>query len=166
MGEPGAEVSDLSRLLVDYLEWYRRAVLRKIAGLSDAELRAPVEPMGWSPLGLVKHLGLVERRWMRWGFAAEDIAPRLPGGERAEWTVGEDESAEGVLAAYAAEVERSQVLAAGIPLDRPAGLGGRFTDPGQVPTLGRILFHLFQEYARHVGQLDIIRELIDGTTGE
>src|SRR5205085_7649781 len=70
---PGVEVSDPRELLLGYLDWYRDALLRKIAGLSDTQLRTPLAPLGWSPLGLVKHLGWVERRWMRWGFAAEDI---------------------------------------------------------------------------------------------
>jgi uncharacterized damage-inducible protein DinB len=70
-----------------------------------------------------------------------------------------------VLAAYAEEVRRSRELAAGA-LTEKAAVGGRFPTPEQAPTLGRILFHLLQEYARHVGQLDVARELIDGVTGE
>jgi len=70
---PGDDVSDPRELLLGYLDWYRDALLRKIAGLSDTQLRTPVEPMGWSPLGLVQHLGWVERRWMQWGFDAEDV---------------------------------------------------------------------------------------------
>ncbi|WP_373682266.1 MULTISPECIES: mycothiol transferase [Streptomyces] len=45
-------------------------------------------------------------------------------------------------------------------------VAGRFQTPDQAPSLGRILFHLLQEYARHLGHLDIARELIDGETGE
>jgi hypothetical protein len=45
-------------------------------------------------------------------------------------------------------------------------VGGRFTSPDQAPTLVRILFHLLQEYARHLGQLDVVVELATGTTGE
>ena len=140
--------------------------MRKIAGLSDAQLRAPVEPLGWSPLGLVKHLGWVERRWMRWGFAAEDVLAYLPGGDEAEWAVPAGVSSESILAEYRDEVERSRALAGGAGLGEPARVGGRFATPEQAPTLGRILFHLLQEYARHVGQLDVARELIDGETGE
>jgi uncharacterized protein DUF664 len=80
-------VSDPRELLLGYLDWYRDALLRKIDGLSDERLRSPVEPLGWSPLGLVRHLGRVERRWMRWGFAAEDVLAYLPGGDAAEWGV-------------------------------------------------------------------------------
>ena len=70
---PGTKVADPRELLVGYLDWYRETLMRKLDGLSEAQLRTPVDPLGWSPLGLVKHLGWVERRWMRWGFAAEDV---------------------------------------------------------------------------------------------
>ncbi|MFC4590713.1 DinB family protein [Sphaerisporangium corydalis] len=163
---PGVRVSDPRELVVGYLDWYRETLLRKIDGLSDAQLRTPVEPLGWSPLGMVKHLGWVERRWMRWGFAAEDLVACLPGGDKVEWGIPAEEPADRVIAAYLDEVGRSRSLAARADLAERARIGGRFRTPDQTPSLGRILFHLLQEYARHVGQLDVARELIDGTTGE
>jgi uncharacterized damage-inducible protein DinB len=163
---PDVAVSDPRALLLGYLDWYREALMRKLAGLSDDQLRSPVQPMGWSPLGLVKHLGWVERRWMRWGFAAEDVLAWLPGGDEAEWSVPAEESTEAVMAAYRDEVERSRALAQAADLSEQARTGGRFATPEQAPSLGRILFHLLQEYARHLGHLDIAREMIDGETGE
>jgi hypothetical protein len=163
---PGVAVSDPRELLLGYLDWYRDAALRKVAGLPDEQLRRPVPPLDWSPLGLVKHLGWVERRWIRWGFAAEDIEPYLPGEELVEYTVDPGESTESVLAFYGEQVAWTRAAVAGVPLDAAAKLGGRFATPDQTPSLGRILFHLLQEYARHVGHLDIARELIDGTRGE
>src|SRR3954463_2646172 len=97
---PGIHVSDPGELLLGYLDWYRAALLRKIDGLSDEQLRTPLRPLGWSPLGLVKHIGWVERRWTRWGFLAEDVLARPPGGNAAEWGIGVDESTQAVLAAY------------------------------------------------------------------
>ncbi|GAB2576627.1 DinB family protein [Streptomyces capparidis] len=163
---PGTDVTDARELLIGYLDWYREALTRKLAGLSDDRLRAPVEPLGWSPLGLVQHLGWVERRWMRWGFAAEDVPAHPPGGEEAEWTVPAGTPAAEVMAAYRAEVAATTSLVAAAGLADQARLGGRFRTADQAPSLGRILFHLLQEYARHVGHLDIARELIDGATGE
>ncbi|HZE33084.1 MAG TPA: DUF664 domain-containing protein, partial [Actinoallomurus sp.] len=64
------------------------------------------------------------------------------------------------------EVRRSRELMEGASLTDVARLGGRFTTADQAPPLARILFHLLQEYACHLGHLDIARELIDGTTGE
>ncbi len=166
LDDPPVDVSDPRELLLGYLDWYRGALLRKIAGLSDRQLRTPVAPLGWSPLGMVKHLGWVERRWMRWGFAAEDVLAYLPGGDTVEWSVLPEASTDSVMSAYADEVERSRSLAAGADLLDLARTGGRFQAAEQAPSLGRILFHLLQEYARHVGQLDVARELIDGETGE
>jgi uncharacterized protein DUF664 len=77
-----------------------------------------------------------------------------------------EEPTESVLAAYHDEVSRSRILAAGAALTDQARVGGRFPTPDQAPTLGRILLHLLQEYARHVGHLDVARELVDGRTGE
>jgi len=161
LDDPPATVSDPRALLLRYLDWYREALFRKIDGLSDERLRTPVEPLGWAPLGLIQHLGWVERRWMRWGFAAEEIVAYS---DEDEWRV--DAPTSEVVSRYRAEVARSRELATTHELDSPSRTGGRFPDPATAPTLGRILFHLLQEYARHVGQLDVARELIDGVTGE
>ncbi|MET7346230.1 DinB family protein [Streptomyces sp. NPDC087866] len=163
---PAVDVSDAHELLLGYLEWYRETLMRKLDGLSDSHLRMPVEPLGWSPLGLVQHLGWVERRWLRWGFGGEDVVAYPPGGDVEEWTVAADTSIIQVIAAYQAEVTAANSLAAPAALSDKARLGGRFKTPDQAPSLGRILFHLLQEYARHAGHLDIARELIDGRTGE
>jgi uncharacterized damage-inducible protein DinB len=163
---PGVGISDPQELLLGYLDWYRDALMRKIAGLPDSQLRTPVEPLGWSPLGMVKHLGWVERRWMRWGFNAEDVPAYPPGGDAAEFGVAADEPTDSVLATYRDEIRRSRELAEGAVLTDMARLGGRFRTPAEAPPLARILFHLLQEYARHVGHVDIARELIDGTAGE
>ncbi len=166
LADPGVDVADPRELLLSYLDWYREALSRKIAGLPDTQLRSPVEPLGWSPLGLIKHLGWVERRWMRWGFAGQDVLAYPPGGDEVEWTIPAEESTDSVMSAYADEVRWSRSLAAAADLSEPATVGGRFKTPEEAPSLGRILFHLLQEYARHVGQLDVARELIDGVTGE
>ncbi|GGV66565.1 hypothetical protein GCM10010277_74430 [Streptomyces longisporoflavus] len=140
--------------------------MRKLAGLSDDQLRTPAEPLGWSPLGLVQHLGWVERRWLRWGFGAEDVVAYPPGGDTEEWAIAADTATTQVITAYQAEVTAATSLIAHAALSDQARLGGRFKTPDQAPSLGRILFHLLQEYARHIGHLDIARELIDGETGE
>jgi uncharacterized damage-inducible protein DinB len=163
---PAVDVSDAHELLLGYLDWYRKALMRKLAGLPDDLLRAPVEPLGWSPLGLVQHLGWVERRWLRWGFGAMDVVAYPPGGDAEEWTVAASTPTAQVLADHQAEVAAANFLMTTADLSDKARLGGRFKTPDQAPSLGRILFHLLQEYARHVGHLDVVRELIDGETGE
>ena len=164
--DPPTDVTDPRELLVGYLDWYRATLLRKLDGLSEEQLRTPVEPLGWSPLGLVQHLGWVERRWLRWGLAAEDVEAYPPGDDDAEWSVPDGVAAHRVLDTYANEVRSARAAMAAADLNTRARVGGRFATAEEAPSLGRILFHLLQEYARHAGHLDIVRELIDGRTGE
>jgi Protein of unknown function (DUF664) len=163
---PDGHETDPRALLVGYLDWYREALLRKLDGLTDEQLRTPVEPMGWSPLGLVQHLGWVERRWLRWGFTAERIVGFQPNADEVEWQVAADVASAQVLETYHGEVARARAIIAAADLDAPSSLGGRFPSEELAPPLVRILFHLLQEYARHVGHLDIAREIVDGTVGE
>ncbi len=161
---------DLGHLLSEYLEWCRRALLRKCAGLSEEQLRTPVQPMNWSILGLVQHLGWVERRWLQWGFAGRQVEPspgRAGNGDHsAEFLVLPGDSSTTVLRRYHAELDISREIVAGVAPSTASATGGRFRETDDVPTLGDILFHLVQEYARHVGQVDVVRELIDGQVGE
>ena len=172
-GEPSETLADPRELLDGYLDYYRQTILRKLEGMSDEELRRSRLPSGWTPLELLKHLAGVERRWFRWGFAAEPIdepwIEHAPGGRsRPEepWWVGPEETADDVRALFLDECARSRRIVAGARLDQAAASGGRFPPPDPPPTLAWILFHVLQEYARHAGHLDIARELIDGTTGE
>jgi uncharacterized damage-inducible protein DinB len=158
-GPPGDE-SDPRALLLGYLDWYRDALRRKVSGLSEEQLRTRVATLTWTPLGLVSHLRGVERRWLRWGFLAEDVVAW----EDDEWEP--PGTPDEVVTAYLAQVERSREAVGDHPLDAPSHIGGRFPSADVAPPLGRILFHLLQEYARHVGHLDVARELLDGVTGE
>lgn len=170
IGEPPRSLGDPAALLAGYLDFYRDVVRRKLDGLAEADARRSVVPSGWSPLEVVVHLMWVERRWIRWGFTAEPFdqpwGDNGTAGPHGRWQVPEGATVAGVLAEFAAECERSRSIVAGVPLDRRGAIGGRFTTEAEAPTLGWILFHVLQEYARHAGHLDIARELIDGATGE
>jgi uncharacterized damage-inducible protein DinB len=164
--EPSGKISDPRELLTAYLDFYREAILRKLEGLPEAELRASRLPSGWTPLELLKHLAGVERRWFRWGFAAEEVGePWVESGPDNRWHVDDGETFEQVRALFLDECERSRRVVAAARLDQLAHSGGRF-DPGELPSLAWILFHVLQEYARHAGHLDVARELADGTVGE
>ena len=164
---PDLAVADARVLLLEYLDWYRAALVRKLDGLSEDQGLTPLAPMGWAPAGLVKHLAGVERRWLRWGFTAEKVEwPWPPGGVAAEWALEPGETLAGLLATWRDAVRRSDEIIGAAELHRRAQVGGRFREPERAPSLARILFHLVQEYARHIGQLDIVRELIDGRRGE
>ncbi|GAA2450685.1 DinB family protein [Streptomyces macrosporus] len=150
-----------------YLDYYRDTVLRKLDGLSEAELRRSRLPSGWTPLELLWHLACVERRWFRWGFTAEPVedpwADQDADGRR---HVPDGMTTERVVERFRAQCARSrEIVASAAPTDR-AAVGGRFATEEEAPTLAWILLHVLQEYARHAGHLDIVRELADGEVGE
>lgn len=165
--EPAADLGDPKRLLLDYLDYYRSAVAGKIDGLDESELRSSRLPSSWTPLELVKHLVYMERRWLRWGFMGEPVDE--PWGDRGtdeRWHVRPDETSDDLVARMHEGGDRTRAIVEASELSDVAAPGGRFAADVARPTLGWILFHVLQEYARHAGHLDIARELADGTVGE
>jgi len=164
--EPPRSLEDPKQILLQQLSYYRATLLAKVDGLSDDQLRNSIVPSGWSPLGLLKHLVFVELRWMQWGFEAEQMPdPRGdedPSGKG--WLVTPEDNVAQLTERLTAIAARTEAVAGEAALTQRAKLGGRFSsDP---PNLCWILAHLLQEYARHVGHLDVVRELIDGNVGE
>lgn len=165
--EPDPDRTDVAELFLGYLDWYRDVIVRKLDGLSDAELRASRLPSGWTPLELLKHLVFMERRWLRWGFEAEPVDdPWGDQGPDGRWRVAPEESLAGLVARLREGGDRTRAIVRSAALDRQARVGGRFGGGEPPRPLVWILFHVLQEYARHAGHLDIVRELIDGETGE
>jgi uncharacterized damage-inducible protein DinB len=164
--EPPRSLEDPRDILLQQLSYYRATLLAKLDGLSPDQLTGSILPSGWSPLGLLKHLVFVERRWMQWGFEAEQVAD--PWGDHDPdsegWLVAPEDSVAELTARLAEIAGRTEAVASQSDLTERARLGGRFSS--EPPTLGWILAHLLQEYARHVGHLDVVRELIDGQIGE
>jgi uncharacterized damage-inducible protein DinB len=164
--EPPRSLEDPRDILLQQLSYYRATLLAKLDGLSPDQLTGSILPSGWSPLGLLKHLVFVERRWMQWGFEAEQVAD--PWGDHDPdsegWLVAPEDSVAELAARLAEIAGRTEAVASQADLTERARLGGRFSS--EPPTLGWILAHLLQEYARHVGHLDVVRELIDGQIGE
>lgn len=148
-----------------YLDYFRSRILAKVEGLPEAELRQSRLPSGWTPLQLVKHLAFVELRWLEWGFEGREVANPWGDVELERWTVPEEETRDQLLASLRTQGERSRAVIAHNDLADIGRPGPRWNgaDP---PTLERILFHLVQEYARHLGHLDIVVELVDGTVGD
>lgn len=161
---PLTATSDPALALVTYLDFFRDAAARRVADLEDADLDRSVLPSGWTPLQLLSHLAHMERRWLVWGFLGEPV-PEPWGDEDAAGAWVTDRSRHALLEALADGGRRTREIVETHDLQEHGTLGGRFTDE-PAPTLLTILFHVLQEYARHVGHLDIVRELIAGTTGE
>lgn len=162
MDEPGS-CADEAEQLLGYLDFYRSVVLGKLASLTDAQLRTSILPSGWSPLELLKHLVFMERRWFRWGLAGEIVADPWGDGQT-RWTLADDDTLESLTVVLAAVAEHTRSTLAAVDLGAPAPPGGRFVDD---PPNGRwIALHVLQEYARHAGHLDVVRELTDEQVGE
>ena len=167
--EPSVRLDDPAELLAGFLDTARDAVLRKLDGVPEAELRRSRLPSGWTALELLKHLTYMERRWLCWGFRAEPVEdPWGDSGGDAEgrWTVADDETLDQLVAAFRDQCRRSRQVVEGARLSDRAQVGGRFRTPDDAPTLGWILLHVLQEHERHLGHLDIVRELTDGAVGE
>lgn len=167
--KPDRQLTQPGELLLGFLDYYRAVIARKVSGLSEAELRTSRLPSGWTPLELVKHLVYMERRWLRWGFLAEQIpAPSGDEDESGRWHVGPDETAADLIAALHEVAEQTRLIVAGADLADISRAGGRFSDQDRHPrpSLIWILVYVLQEYARHAGHLDVARELADGVTGE
>jgi uncharacterized damage-inducible protein DinB len=163
--EPGS-TPDLRGLLLDYLDYFRSVVVGKLEGLSEEAVTRSVVPSGWTPAGLVLHLVNVERRWLVWGFLGEQVEdPWADAADDGGWRTPDLPPAElRSLLDHAAA--RTRAIVESHELTESARVGGRFADLASAPQLQWILLHLIQEYARHVGHLDIARELVDGSTGE
>jgi uncharacterized damage-inducible protein DinB len=150
------EVKDERAALLHWLAAQRRSALAILDGLSEADAARSVVPSGWTPLGMTAHLGGVERHWF--GYALGGDAAHTPA------VAGDPATLADAVAAYRAEIERSDALLAGFALDDP------LTEvpeelPGEIDTVRDMLLHVIEEIARHCGHLDIARELLDGRTG-
>ena len=147
-------------VLEAFLDLYRAVLTRKLAGLSDAQIRQRHVPSQTTLGGLIKHLTAVEREWFQTVLARrpEDEpgeAPRDDG-----WALGPGESAASVIEGYERACAASRRTASGFALQ----------DPVPHPRLGRvclrwIYIHMIEETARHAGHADILREQTDGATG-
>ncbi|MEV6104554.1 DinB family protein [Streptomyces sp. NPDC051940] len=151
-------------MLQGWLDYHRDTLLMKCAGLTPEQLRTPSVPTSTLTLhGLLRHLALVERWWFRQCFLGEDVddlywTPDNPDGDFDDVPTAD---ARADLAVYQAETAACDAAVA----DR--GLDEIFTDKrGRTTSLRWVYGHLIEEYARHNGHADLLREAIDGVTGE
>jgi hypothetical protein len=162
---PTTPAENRSEVFVRYLDYFRESLLAKASGLPEAELRSSRLASGWTPLELVKHLRWVELRWIEWGFQGRAVGD--PWGDRRDdrWHVDESETLEELAEALRAQGVHTAAVITG---SDPAAIGqpGPRWDGDPPASLERICFHLVQEYARHLGHLDIVAELAGGPVGE
>jgi hypothetical protein len=144
------------------LQRHRDVVLWKIEGLDDDQLRRQMTPSGTSLLGLVKHLAAVEYSWFCTTFGREtEPLPLDDDDEDADLRVGADETTADVVDFYKRAWRAADQAIDEIGLD---DLGTAWF--GDQVSMRWVLIHELEETARHAGHMDILRELIDGATGD
>jgi uncharacterized damage-inducible protein DinB len=150
-------------MLEAWLEFHRATLLLKCEGLDDAQRKArPVPTSKLSLHGLVRHMAEVERNWFTRVLLSRPDTAFIwldPDVEDSELVPLEDADWDADLAAWQAECEHSRAVAAGKDL-ADQGLRG-----GSPVSLRWIYVHMIEEYARHNGHADLIRELLDGAVG-
>ncbi|MDQ0962745.1 putative damage-inducible protein DinB [Streptomyces sp. B4I13] len=150
-------------MLESWLAFHRATLELKCAGLDDGQARTTsAEPSSLTLLGLVQHLAEVERNWFQRAFAGHEVPPVF--GERTGYALDADRGLDEALTVWRREIARGRELIAGRSLEDT----GRIVDgpmAGLEVSLRWVLVHMIEEYARHNGHADILRERLDGVTG-
>jgi uncharacterized damage-inducible protein DinB len=158
-------VADERAMLEHWLEWYRQTLEVKCAGLTGEQLcERSCPPSTLSLLGLVRHMADVERNWFRRVLAGQD-APGIFWSDDDEdgdilnaVPTGVDEA----FTAWHAEIDAARTILADLAVDDV----GQATRRGESVSVRWVLVHMIEEYARHCGHADLLRERVDGVTGE
>jgi uncharacterized damage-inducible protein DinB len=167
---PGAERAypDLTtgeRAALDqWLDYHRATLVAKCAGLTEDQLKErSCAPSRLSLLGLLRHMTEVERWWFSTNAAGRPPESIYGEGPEDDFEHLDSTPADVVVAAYLREVEASHAAVAGLDLDHEVPSAGHH--PERVRNLRWIYLHMIEEYARHNGHADLLRERVDGATG-
>jgi uncharacterized damage-inducible protein DinB len=163
---------DEAATLIGFLDYHRATLAWKCAGLDAAGLRATLGPSTLTLGGMLKHLAYVEDHWFSRVLFDH---PRSAPFDTVDWTANPDwdwdsaadDTPEELFALWEETVERSRAAVAKVlengglahPVRRPWPDGG-------APSLRWVLCHMVEEYARHNGHADLLRQSVDGSTGE
>jgi uncharacterized damage-inducible protein DinB len=152
------------QMLQGWLDWHRQTLLSKCAGLTAEQLKtASTEPSTLTLLGLLRHMTEVERWWFiirAAGQPAEDVycsEDNIDG----DFDDVADADAEANYAAFGVEIQAADKAVADLPLEHEFT-----TEKGSTISLRWVYLHMIEEYARHNGHADLIRERLDGATGD
>jgi hypothetical protein len=163
------DAGDERATLIGYLDYHRATLLMKCDGLTGAQLALrSMPPSELSLIGLVRHLALVEQAWFQERLARQPVQPYYmtdddPDGDFHGPDADPQAVADEGFATWRAQVARSDEILAGV-----ADLGQVFHHErdGVYLSVRWLLVHMIEEYARHNGHADLLRQAIDGATGE
>jgi uncharacterized damage-inducible protein DinB len=162
----GSEVDTL----LGALDRNRRTFAWKVFGLSAEEMHRTLGPSTMTLAGLAKHVALVEDYYFALGLGGEMPQPwrdvDFDADPDWDWHSAADDSPAELEALWRAAVDRSRAAAAAFLADGSAEDEVRWSEWTQKPNLRRMLVDMVEEYARHTGHADLIRESIDGLVGE
>ena len=159
-------VSDERTSLEQWLEYHRVTLRMKCTGLTAEQMKQrAVPPSRLSLLGLVRHMVEVERWWFRMHAAGEDIGFLYdPDGAGLDFEDVDEADAKADLEMFERECEAARAAVAGRSLDDV--VPSRGDHPERVRDIRWIFMHLIEDYSRHNGHADLLREAVDGTTGD
>lgn len=162
------QAADERTTLLQFLDFYRAIVRRKAEGLTAGQMSETVASSSLTIGSITKHLARVEDFWLTMSFAGAALSEpwnSAPWDDEPEWdlTSARDDTPDELLDLFDAACSRSRRILDQASLDDQAALPSR--DNG-TPTLRWILVHLIEEYARHAGHLDFLREAVDGSVGD
>jgi len=163
---------DEAATLLGFLDYQRATFEWKCAGVDAAGLRATIAASTMTLGGLLKHLAYVEDHWFSRSLQDRDLPAPWAGVDWSadpdwEWHSAAEDSPDELLALWRGAVGRSRGEAAAALAEGGMGRAARRTWPdGRAPSLRWIVVHMIEEYARHNGHADLLRESVDGLTGE
>ncbi len=156
--------NDERSVLLGYLDYHRAVLARKAEGIDDAQARrAACPPSELTLLGLIRHMTDVERLWFRNSLRAEGVAYRytVDDDDESDLFPPADATIEDALAQYWDEIGTVRPILDDASMDEPS-----VGEPQPGHTLRRTIVHMIEEYARHCGHADLLRQAIDGQTGD
>ena len=163
--EPTDPRASRAEVFLGYLDYFRERAAAKVEQLPPgAAIRSSLDS-GWTPAELLVHLRHVERRWLEWGFLGLDVGDPWADEQDGRWHVPAGDGVTEVVDRIRRQGARTRRIVEQHHLDEAGQPGPRWRG-AEPATLERVLFHLVQEYARHLGQLDVVVELAGGATGE
>ena len=165
--EPPSQIAGERESLEQWLDFQRETLLMKCSGLTSDQLKVrAVPPSTLSLLGLVRHMVEVERWWFRMHADGQKIEYEfcVDGDDEADFDDIEQANAAADLETFRQEVEHAREAVSGKALDEI--VPSRGDHPDRTRDIRWIYVHMIEEYARHNGHADLIREQIDGVTGD